>query len=101
MPRQSPAGKRSLRVGNYRADVDTTAMEPEMKGMFEEGEKSNIKVPKGPGVLNQARGALKKMGQGFGRLVGNRPSTAEEEKQYKHTGQMAHYNAKIKKDYQK
>lgn len=103
MARTSPSGKMSARVGNYRADIDTTGMDPEDKAFFTERNKEPAMpaAPSGSGIVNATRGALKKMGQGFGRLMGNRPTTSEEEAHYKSVGQQNYYNAKSKKDFQK
>lgn len=41
MARQSPSGQMNARVGNYRADVDTTGMDEEMKRTLQMGNKPN------------------------------------------------------------
>lgn len=51
--------------------------------------------------LNAARGAAKKIGAGIAGLFRQRDATPAEEASYKHAGQMAYWNAKAKKDFQK
>jgi hypothetical protein len=102
MARQSPAKKTAARVGQHATeDVDTTGFARDYPGVFDSVPDTVATKPKGGGILNTARGALKKMGQGFGRMMGNRPDTPAEEEHYKNVGKQNYYNAKIKKDFQK
>ncbi len=102
--RPSPVQKstaREVTIGKHTGMYDPAMVDSEMVKTLSDA--NNTYSPwQGVGnMVSQARAGVAHMGQAFGRLLGNRPTTPAEEEQYKQRGQKAFYDAKYQRSLEK